>query len=119
VIQSNDLTGIDELMALRILAVARTIAPCLDTLVDSPRAEAIAILRGVAGEAKERGSRLVQSQGVQTARVVYRTVESWFSDDDRDALRSMCSISTAPAGPIGSFPESHLVRRLWPEDERC
>jgi hypothetical protein len=116
VIEPTDLTGIDEVMALRILAVARSIAPCLDSLIDEPRKSAIAILTGVAGEARDRGSRLVQSQRVGTASVTYRTVESWFSDDDRDALRGLCSVAEATAGPVGSFPRPDTgTSRLWPE----
>lgn len=113
----SDLAGVENQLALRILAVARTIAP-LDTLeADSARDEAIAILRGVADEARARGSRLVKSQRAGTASVDYSAAESWFSADDRAALRALCGGSSgSSSGPVGQFPTSRLVGRLWPED---
>lgn len=112
----SDLTGVEQQLALRILAVARTIAP-LDTLEGSARDEAIAILRGVADEARGRGSRLVKSQRIGTASVDYSAAESWFSTDDRAALRALVGAVDSGAGlPVGQFPTSRLVGRLWPED---
>lgn len=100
----------------RILAVARSIAPGLDLLVDEPRLEAIAILKGVLSESLARGARHVASQGVGTARVAYRTVESWFMPDDRSALRALVAASGVPGAPVGSFPDTDAaVASLWPE----
>jgi hypothetical protein len=116
VIDTTDLEGVDETLALRVIATARSIAPCLHTLEGGDRATAIAILRGVAAEAKSRGARHVKGQSVGPARVDYGTSESWFFADDRASLRALCSASSAPGGPIGSFPTSSLVSRLWPEE---
>lgn len=117
-----DLTGVDETLARRILAVARSIAPGIDDLVDGegendpkPRTDAIAILSGVAAEAPGRGPRHVQSQGIGPARVTYRSVESWFSPDDRAALRALCGDDPRAGGPVGSFPSGSAFGRVWPE----
>lgn len=117
-IAPSDLTGIDADLARRIIATARSIAPCLDTLVDEPRLDAIAILRGVASEGAARGSRLIKSQSVITARVEYNP-GTWWSDDDRGALRALCSATSSDSAghPVGSFPKtSRVVARMWPED---
>jgi hypothetical protein len=116
VIDKTDLTGVDEMLALRVIATARSIAPCLHLLEGDDRATAIAILRGVAAEAKSRGARHVKDQSVGPARVGYGASESWFFPDDRASLRALCSASPSPTGPIGSFPTSSLVSRLWPEE---
>lgn len=111
-------------MARRILAVARSIAPCLDTLEDGagandpkPRSDAIAILKAVAAVGTARGSQLIKSQRIGPAAIEYN-VGSWFSGDDRAALRGLCSLATADDGghPIGSFPTSRPFRRVWPEE---
>lgn len=116
-IAATDLPGVDANLARRIIAVARFIAPCLDSLVDEPRLDAIALLVGVAAEAKARGSRLVKSQRVGPASVDYSTAGSWFSDDDKSALRALCGVSATGGHPIGAFPKpSRAYSRLWPEE---
>ncbi|MBF4625544.1 hypothetical protein [Clavibacter sp. VKM Ac-2872] len=115
-IGKTDLTGVDEKLALRVIATALSIAPCLHTLEGDDRETAIAILSGVAAEAKSRGARHVKGQSVGPARVDYGASESWFFADDRASLRALCSASASPGGPIGSFPTSSLVSRLWPEE---
>lgn len=120
VMTPGDLTGIDEALARRVLAVARTIAPCLDSLGDGSeeKANAVAILVAVAGEVRMRGSRQVASQRIGPAAVSYRDVGSAFTDDDRSALRGLCAAASPAAGvPVGSFPRaSRALERMWPED---
>lgn len=115
-----DLDGIDEALARRVLAVARTIAPCLDSFADDSeeKATAVAILVAVAGEVRARGSRQVASQRIGPAAVSYRDVGSAFTDDDRSALRGLCAATQASAGlPVGSFPRpARSLERMWPED---
>lgn len=120
VMSPTDLTGIDEALARRVLAVARTIAPCLDSLADGTeeKATAVAILVAVAGEVRARGSRQVASQRIGPAAVAYRDVGSAFTDDDRSALRGLCgAVAPSPGEPVGSFPKpSRSLERMWPED---
>ncbi len=112
--------AVGEDVARRILAVARTIAPCLDSLPDESEEKktAIAILTAVGAEVVARGSRQVASQRIGPAAVVYRDVGSAFTDDDRSALRGLCAAATrAPGDPVGSFPKpSRSLERMWPED---
>lgn len=116
-IDKDDLTGVEELLAVRLIAVARSIAPCVITLPEGPdRKTAIAILRGIAGEAKSRGSLLVKGQRIGPAGVDYSTADSWFSSDDRAALKALCLAPTPPNEPIGRFPRPGIIARLWPED---
>lgn len=110
------LDNVDEDTAWRIIAVARSIAPCIDTVEGDALSQVIAILKGVAGEVKERGSRHIGSQSVPGAAVRYVDVPSCFFADDRAALRSLCSASNDPGGPIGSFPRAGIVDRLFPEN---
>ena len=114
-IDKSDLTGVDENLALRVLAAARSIAPCLQSLTGDDRDTAIGILVGVATEAKARGDRHVKGQSIGPARVEYGAADSWFYPDDRAALRVLCSAPTA-SGPVGHFPTSSLVAKLWPGD---
>jgi hypothetical protein len=117
-IEAADLTGIDEDLALHVLAVARPIAPCLSNLAaDSPeRATAIAILKRVAKDVGARGSRHIKSQRIGPAGVDYDTTAAWFSPQDADALRALCTVADASnRAPVGHFPVPGLTARLWPE----
>lgn len=122
-IKPSDITGVDEDLARRVIAAARTIAPCLDSLVDGvdedapkPKSDAIAILRGVAREGQSRGSRLVKSQRIGPASVEYTSADSWFSTDDRNSLRSLCAFVSSAGLPLGHFPApSTAIAGLWPE----
>lgn len=121
-ITAEDLNVPDALLARRVLAHARVIAPCLQNLADDDREDAIAILQGVAREAMARGTRSVVSQSVGTARVSYGSATTWFTDDDRDALRVLCpavAASVASAGhPVGRFPKpTRFYKSVWPEEE--
>lgn len=111
-----DLPGVDEDLARRIIAVARSIAPCLGDLVDEPKSDALAILKGVIAEATSRGSLHVLSERAGTVGVSYSTVRSWFQPDDRTALHALCG-GTLHEGPIGEFPEKRFVADMWPESE--
>lgn len=117
-IAPTDLGG-DADVARQVLALARSIAPCIQSLPDGDdRDSAISILKAVAGVGQARGSQLVKSQAIGPARVEY-VDGSWFSADHRAALRVLCSaVETQPAGhPEGSFPPvSKIVSRMWPED---
>jgi hypothetical protein len=117
----TDIVGgaITEELARRVLAVARPIAPCIATLADSSeeKADAVAILQGIARDGIARGARSIKSQSIATARVEYTVDSSWFSADDRSALRALCAASTPGNVPVGSFPKpSAAVSRMWPED---
>lgn len=120
----SDIPSVDEGMARRIIAIARSIAPCLDSLVDGagdkdpkPLSDAIAILTGIAREGVARGSRLVKSQRIATAAVEYTVDGSWFSVDDRAALKSLCGVAAVAGLPVGRFPRAGVVTGMWPEEQ--
>lgn len=112
----DDLTGVEESVARRLIAVARSIAPCIDTIDGDDKLTVVAILDGVAAELPAAGSRRVRSQSRNGTSISLADMKSAFSDDDRDALRALCSAT--PAGlPVGSFPEAGVVARAWPEGD--
>jgi hypothetical protein len=117
VIEAKDLTGVDSEMARRIIAVARSFAPCLDSLTEGNRTDAIAILTGVANEALDRGARHVKSERIGPAAVEYTSAVSWFSGDDKAALRALCGAASTGGLPIGSFPRPGIIGRLWPGED--
>jgi hypothetical protein len=117
VLETTDLSVTDQGLALRIIAVALSIAPGLDDLpTGRNRQMAVAILNGVAAEAGLRGSRFVKAQRMGPASVDYSSVDSWFSADDRIALRSLGGIGASRL-PVGYFPKPGLLGRLWPEEQ--
>lgn len=116
-ITSAELTGVDQALAARVIAAARSIAPIDSLDYDSPaRVDVVAILTGVARDAAQRGSALVTQQRIGPAQAQYAAA-SWFSDDDRAALRALCGVAAgAAAAPVGHFPApGRLVTRIWPE----
>lgn len=117
----GDLNVPDTELARRVIVHARTtIAPCLNSLDGGDREDAIAILSGAAKEAMARGARNVTSQRVGTASVSYGSASSWFTDDDRAALRALCAQASTTDGshPIGRFPlPARAYRHVWPEEE--
>jgi hypothetical protein len=117
VVITPDELGVDETLALRVIATARTIAPIDTDLSSDARAEVVAILTGVVQEAAGRGSRNVTAQRVGPASVNYGPSTSWFTDDDKAALRALCNVGSASGGsPVGSFPApSGALTRMWPE----
>ncbi len=114
-ITSSDIADVSDGTARRIIAEARSIAPCLDSLEGEPQKDAIAILQGIAKEVVTRGSRDVKSQRIGPAQVEYFDIASAFRQGDRDALRALCSGTASSAGPVGSFPIEQPFRRIWPE----
>lgn len=115
-IKPEDIGG-DPDAARRIIVLARSIAPCIDSFADNSeeKKDAVAILKGVATEAAARGARHVRSEAVGTARVTYE-VGSAFTDDDRDSLRALCGASSGHSDtPAGSFPKERPIGRVWPE----
>lgn len=117
-IEATDLTGVDENTALRVIAYAISIAPCIDSLPAGGRDRklAVALLVGVGKEMKARGSRQLKSQRIGPAAVDYVAVASCFSAEDRSALRALCVTSAGAGNPIGSFPTGRPVSRIWPEE---
>lgn len=117
-IAPSDLPGVDENVARRLIATARSIAPCLDTLAGEDRLTAIAILLGAAAEVPAAGMGRMRSQSRNGTSVTWTDYSSAFSADDRSALRALCGASAASAGaPVGSFPESTMTRRIWPPED--
>jgi hypothetical protein len=117
-LQAEDLTGVENSMALRIIAAALSIAPGLDDLEEGRnRQMAIAILLGVAKEAKTRGARHIKSQRMGPGSVEYVAASDWFTDEDRTSLRALCLPAPAAGNPIGVFPKPGLLARLWPEQQ--
>lgn len=113
----SDITGVDAKVARRLIAVARTIAPCIGTLVGEAKEDAVAILQGVVEELPKPGDRRVKSMSRNGTSVTLAEIRSAFTEDDRAALRGLCSRSAvaAAAAPVGSFPPSGIVGQLWPE----
>lgn len=111
-----DFEGFDPDVVRRVIASARRIAPCIDSLeVGSDGWEtAVAILRSVAADMEGSGGGRIASQRVGSASIAYRDVPRWSSEDIAD-LRALCGAS-APSGlPRGAFPAAGIVGRLWPE----
>ena len=112
--------GTDEDLARRILIRARAIAPCMAAWPEGldTRAYALAILKGVYARAAAMGTGAVASQGRNGTSISLRQLESAWTREDVDGLRSLCSESPAePAGlPLGSFPRERPLSRLWPEE---
>lgn len=115
-IDPSEIAGVDETTARRILVYARTVASGVENLDGLARMDAIAILDGVAREARVMQSRVVASQRVGPAQVSYRDVASWFTDEDRSALRMLVGAQVS-GGPVGVFPAGRPFKRVWPEEE--
>lgn len=115
-IEPDDLTGVDATVALRLIATARSIAPCIDSLVDPDKATAVAILLGVAAEVPAPGMARMKSQSRNGTSATWGDYSSAFSADDRAALRALCGASTG-GGPVGSFPVSTVARGIWCPEE--
>ncbi|MBW8025295.1 hypothetical protein EOG37_01185 [Clavibacter michiganensis subsp. michiganensis] len=115
-ITPTDLSIVSEDIAWRMIGVARSFAPKLDDLEGTDRTIAIAILKGVAAEAKARGSRHIDAQRIGSASIDYASVSSWFYPDDRDALRALGGGPSTTSGPVGSFPKPGIVAKIWPEE---
>lgn len=117
VIAPEDLGG-DEDIARRVLVRARSIAPCIDSFEkeSEPWKNAVAILKGVLAELPQPGSRRTRSMGRNGTSMSFE-IASAFTEDDKDALRSLCPAATLGGLPIGSFPRPGIVESVWPEGE--
>lgn len=115
-ITPDDIPGVGEDVARRIIVAARSIAPCIDSFPDGSEDQknVIAILRGVAAEVPTPGSRRVRSQRIGSASVDYWNAETWMPED-RSALRSLCAAAPTGGNPAGSFPTERVFDRVWPE----
>ena len=114
--QPSDLTGVDEVVARRLLAVARAIAPGLDQLDYDDKETAVAILQGVAAELPAPGSRRVRSQSRNGTSIGFDAFVSAWTAEEKAALRALCGHSVASSGaPVGVFPAPGVVESLWPE----
>jgi hypothetical protein len=108
----------DEDLGRRVLAYARTIAPCLaalDAETDQGK-DAIALLKGVAQAVPDPDMSRVRSMSRNGTSMSF-DVSSAFSPDDRIALRQLCSASGAAVGPVGSFPKGGHIAKVWPEGD--
>lgn len=112
----SDLIGVDPTVARRVIATARSIAPCLDSLTGEAREDAVAILRGVADEVPAPGARRMKSQSRNGTSVTWTDYSSAFTAEDRRALRALCSTASSVGAPVGSFPESTMACRIWPPE---
>lgn len=112
----GDLTGLDEAVARRLIATARSIAPCLDSLVGDAREDAIAILLGVAAELPAPGTGRVRSQSRNGTSVTWADFSTAFTADYRAALRALCGTIGAAGAPVGSFPRSTMTAAVWPPE---
>lgn len=111
-----EITGVEPTLARRLLAVARSIAPCLDSLEGEAKQDAIVILRGVAAEVPAAGQRHLKSLSRNGTSMAFADVSSAFSDDDRAGLRALCSQSAPVGVPLGSFPQpADIITNIWPE----
>lgn len=108
--------GVEEDLGRRLLVRARIIAPCLDSLDGEARKDAIAILKGVAAELPAAGYGRARSLARDGTSVTFTDVGSAFTADDVTALRSLCSAATPAGLPVGSFPDSRITTKVWPEE---
>lgn len=115
-ITPTDLGG-DEDTARRLLVLARSIAPCIDSFADDsePRKDAVAILRAVLVEQPAAGSRRTRSLSRNGTSMTFADVESAFDSDSRQALRSLCGAASSGGHPVGSFPKVRPSVGVWPE----
>ncbi|WP_417555596.1 hypothetical protein [Microbacterium sp.] len=118
-ITPNDLGG-DENTARRVLVLARSIAPCIDSLDSEGTANAVAILKGVLDELPAAGSRRTRSLSRNGTSMTFADITSAFDDDARQALQSLCGATSTAHGdiPAGHFPTERPVSALWSETYR-
>ncbi|HWU30198.1 MAG TPA: hypothetical protein VN041_14035 [Microbacterium sp.] len=115
-----DELGGDENTARRILVLARSIAPCIDSLEDEAKKDAIAILKGLLDEVPAAGSRRTRSLSRNGTSMTFADITTVFDDDARQALQSLCGVTSTAGGgvPAGSFPTERPASVLWPETYR-
>ncbi len=108
----------DEELGRRVLARARVIAPCLDSLEKGTEdgKTAIAILRGVVAELPSPGEGRLRSISRNGTSASFAAIASAFEGDATISLRALCS-SAKPSGlPVGKFPQRSAASRVWPEE---
>ncbi|MEN0021993.1 MAG: hypothetical protein AAGC61_01840 [Microbacterium sp.] len=119
-ITPTDIGG-DENTARRVLVLARSIAPCIDSFPDESeqKLDAIAVLKGVLAELPAPGARRTRSLSRNGTAMSFADLDSAFDSDARTSLRALCSASADPAPgiPLGSFPNDRPFARVWPEGE--
>ena len=117
-ITPTDLGG-DEDTARRLLVLARSIAPCIDSFADNSetKKDAVAILKGVLVEQPAAGSRRTRSLSRNGTSMTFADVESAFDADSRQALRSLCGAAASGGQPVGSFPKARPFANVWPEGD--
>lgn len=113
-IDPTDIPNADEALARRVIATARVIAPCLDSLEGRARLDALAILGAVAAEMPAPGSARERSQRLGDVSVTYWGQSAW-TEQDKAALRALCADSTNVGMPRGVFPPPGGIARIWPE----
>ena len=104
----------DEDLARRVIGYGRNLAPCLDSLTDDARDEALAVLRGVAGVVAGRVAGLKSKTVGDWSWTFFSDAEmgSVFGVDDRATLARLCGpAASADRGPVGSFPEPDAAWR--------
>ncbi|NHI16861.1 hypothetical protein [Microbacterium excoecariae] len=110
--------GPDEQAARRVLARARDLAPCLDSLTGEPQKDALAILKGVYAELPDAGARRARSLSRNGTAITYDDAASAFSDDDVVSLRGLCARAgdgfTFLGMPRASFPIDGVSVGIWP-----
>lgn len=108
----------DEQLGRRVLARARVIAPCLDSLDKESEdgRTAIAILKGVIAELPAPGQSRLRTMSRNGTSVSVEAISSAFQGDPEISLRALCGGGGSPGLPVGSFPQSPVLGRLWPEE---
>ena len=97
----------DEGLGRRVLAYARNLAPCLDSLEGDDWEDALAVLRSVAKVTAGRVSGLKGKAVGDWSWSFFTDTEmgSVFGPDDRSTLARLCGLTvTVGRGPAGSFP---------------
>lgn len=115
----SDITT-DEDLGRRVLVRARIIAPCLDSFEDGSeeKLNAIAILKGVIAELPDPGASRTKTLSRNGTSITLDTaIRSAFDGDPTTSLRSLCGASSAPGLPMGSFPVTLALGRVWPEGD--
>lgn len=117
-ITPEDIGG-DESTARRVLVLARSIAPCIDSFAEDSEAkkDAVAVLQGVLAELPAPGSRRTKSLSRNGTSMSFEAIQEAFDADSRNALRSLCGMGATGALPRGHFPKDRPLRRVWPEGE--
>ncbi|MGA6128830.1 MULTISPECIES: hypothetical protein [unclassified Microbacterium] len=116
-ITHTDITA-DEELGRRVLARARVIAPCLDSL-DKESEEgktAIAIIKAVIAELPSAGEARLRTVSRNGSSASFAEISSAFDGDATVSLRALCGSAAQVGLPRGRFPERSAASRSWPEE---